>query len=196
MKKDFVKEYFSIPNLMGYFRIILVPVYLVVYINADSTRDYYIAAGIMLVSFLTDLFDGKIARKFDMVTDFGKILDPVADKITQGVLVISFTYRYPAITVLLMVFLVKELIMAVVGAYMLKKGHRMNGAAMHGKICTTILDITMFILLVFPDISYMVVNILSGLCIIFILISLWKYGKTYLEMWKVVKEEKGLSNEQ
>lgn len=195
MKKDFVKEYFSIPNLMGYFRLLLVPVYLIVYVNAQSKRDYYIAAGIMLVSFLTDLFDGKIARKFNMVTDFGKILDPVADKITQGVLVLSFTYRYPAVTALLIVFLVKELIMAVVGAYMLKQGHRMNGAAMHGKICTTVIDITMFILLVIPDIPYMFVNILIFICIVFILISLWKYGRTYLEMWKLVKEEKKIKDE-
>lgn len=193
MKKDFVKEYFSIPNLMGYFRILLVPVYLIVYINADTTGDYYIAAGIMFVSFLTDLFDGKIARRFNMVTDFGKILDPVADKITQGVLALSFSFRYPAVTVLLIVFLLKEFIMALVGIYMLRKGRRMNGAAMHGKICTTVIDVTMFILLIFPAIPYMYVNILSGVCILFIIISMFMYGRFYLDMWKEIKKEKGQS---
>ncbi len=193
MKKEFVKEYFSIPNLMGYFRILLVPVYLIVYINADTTGDYYIAAGIMFVSFLTDLFDGKIARRFNMVTDFGKILDPVADKITQGVLALSFSFRYPAVTVLLIVFLLKEFIMALVGIYMLRKGRRMNGAAMHGKICTTVIDVTMFILLIFPAIPYMYVNILSGVCILFIIISMFMYGRFYLDMWKEIKKEKGQS---
>ena len=85
MKECVLKEYFSIPNLMGYFRILLIPVYLFLYIRAETTEEYYMAAVVMLVSFLTDLFDGKIARRFDMVTEFGKILDPVADKVdTRG----------------------------------------------------------------------------------------------------------------
>ena len=75
MKKDIFREYFSIPNLMGYFRILLVPVYLIIYIRADSVSDYRLAAMVMILSFLTDFFDGKIARRFHMVTEFGKILD-------------------------------------------------------------------------------------------------------------------------
>ena len=189
MKKDILKEYFSIPNLLGYFRLLLVPVYLVIYINADSIKDYYIAAAVMAVSFLSDLLDGRIARKFNMVTDFGKILDPVADKITQGVLALSFAFRYPAMVVLMVVFLIKEMIMAAVGLFMLKKGRRMDGAQMHGKICTTILDITMLILLVFPNIPYLFVSVLACICIGFIAVSFWKYGKTYLAMWEAVKSE-------
>ena len=84
MNKNWKREYFSIPNLMGYLRIVLVPVYLWVYLTAQNSRDYYLAAGIMLVSFLTDLLDGQVARRFNMITEFGKVLDPVADKLTQG----------------------------------------------------------------------------------------------------------------
>lgn len=61
MNKNWKREYFSIPNLMGYLRIVLVPVYLWVYLTAQNSRDYYLAAGIMLVSFLTDLLDGQVA---------------------------------------------------------------------------------------------------------------------------------------
>lgn len=189
MKKDILKEYFSIPNMLGYFRLLLVPVYLVIYINADSVKDYYIAAAVMAVSFLSDLLDGRIARKFNMVTDFGKILDPVADKITQGVLALSFAFRYPAMVVLMVVFLIKEMIMAAVGLFMLKKGRRMNGAQMHGKICTTVLDITMLILLVFPNIPNVIVIVLAGICIGFIAVSFWKYVKTYFAMWQAVKSD-------
>ena len=63
MKERVLKEYFSIPNLMGYFRILLIPVYLFLYIRAETTEEYYMAAVVLLVSFLTDLFDGKIARR-------------------------------------------------------------------------------------------------------------------------------------
>ena len=106
MKKRIIREYFSIPNLMGYLRILLIPVYLYLYVHAETTRDYYIAAAVMFLCFMTDFFDGKIARKFNQITEFGKILDPIADKLTQGALVNSFSFRYPAMEVLLAAFLV------------------------------------------------------------------------------------------
>lgn len=183
-KKEFCKEYLSVPNLMGYFRILLVPVYLYLYAHAKSTADYYIAAAVILVSFLTDFFDGKIARRFHMITEFGKILDPIADKITQGALAIGFAIRYPAVRVLLFVFLVKEAVMGVLGLYMMKRQFRMNGASMHGKICTAVLDVTMFILLLLPEIPGMVVNLLVGLCIGVMLVSFGLYLKIYYGVWK------------
>lgn len=79
-----LKDLFSIPNLMNYFHILLIPAYLLVYFHADSADGYRIAAGILILSALTDMVDGKIARKFNMVTEWGKLLDPAADKLTQG----------------------------------------------------------------------------------------------------------------
>ena len=184
MKKDIRKEYFSIPNLMGYFRIILIPFYLYFYMHAESTRDYYAAAAIMMLSFLSDFLDGKIARKFHMITEFGKILDPVADKLTQAALVISFSFRYPAMTVLLVIFLCKEGFMGIAGAYMMKRGYRMNGAQMHGKICTAVLDFVMLSVLLMPDISFLTVNILVTVSILFMLVSLYRYGRMYGNVWK------------
>ena len=166
MKKRIIREYFSIPNLMGYLRILLIPVYLYLYVHAETTRDYYIAAAVMFLCFMTDFFDGKIARKFNQITEFGKILDPIADKLTQGALVISFSFRYPAMAVLLAAFLVKECTMGMIGAWMMKKGYRMDGAQMHGKICTAVLDTVMFVILIFPDITYLFVNILVGISIL------------------------------
>lgn len=184
MKKEWVREYFSIPNLMGYFRILLIPVYLFFYLRAETMEDYYIAAGIMLLSFFSDFFDGKIARRFQMITEFGKILDPVADKLTQGAMAVSFSFRYPAMRIMLAVFLCKELFMGIAGAYMMKKGYRMNGAQMHGKICTAVLDAVMLVLLLFPGISYLKVNILMGISLFFMCFSLFKYAKMYWEQMK------------
>lgn len=184
MKKNIRKEYFSIPNLMGYFRIVLIPFYLYVYIRAESTEDYYVAAGIMILSFLSDFFDGKIARKFNMITEFGKILDPVADKLTHAALAISFSFRYPAMMVLLIVFLCKEGFMGIAGAYMMKRGYRMNGAQMHGKICTAVLDFVMLAILLVPDISFLAVNILVCVSVVFMLVSLYQYGKMYWKVWR------------
>lgn len=184
MKKDIFREYFSIPNLMGYFRILLVPVYLIIYIRADSVSDYRLAAMVMILSFLTDFFDGKIARRFHMVTEFGKILDPVADKITQGALALSFTFRYPAMMILLLAFLFKETVMGILGAWMMRKGYRMGGARLHGKICTAVLDGVMFAALILPEISYLVINILVGISLTVMAVSFILYLKMYWQAWK------------
>lgn len=187
MKKNFVKEYLSIPNLLGYFRLILVPIYLYVYLNAETARDYYTAIFIMFLSFLSDFIDGKIARHFNMVTEFGKILDPVADKITQFVLAVSFAFRYPAVRLLLVVFVIKELSMGVIGLYMMKHSYRMNGAHMHGKICTALLDFSMLALLLFPEIPAGAVIALTILCITSMVVSFILYLRMYCRAWKMQK---------
>ncbi|MFB0920957.1 MAG: CDP-alcohol phosphatidyltransferase family protein, partial [Oscillospiraceae bacterium] len=76
MKADRCKEIFSIPNILGYFRILLIPFFMYTYLNAKTVSDYYAPAVIVGVSSITDMFDGLIARKFNMVTELGKLIDP------------------------------------------------------------------------------------------------------------------------
>ncbi|WP_411338308.1 CDP-alcohol phosphatidyltransferase family protein [Ruminococcus gauvreauii] len=187
MKKNVTKEYLSIPNLLGYFRILLLPVYLYVYVNASSERDYHLAVFIIFLSFLSDFLDGKIARRFDMVTDFGKILDPIADKITQGALALSFTFRYPAVAVLLTVFLIKEAVMGILGLYLIRQGVPAEGAKMHGKICTALLDAAMLVLLLFHDIPSFFVSLLILACILAIIISFILYLRQYRRQIKELR---------
>lgn len=168
------KEYFNIPNLMGYFRIILLPVFLYVYGQAETPSEYMAAFIILAVSFLTDLLDGKIARKFNMVTDFGKVLDPVADKLTQGALAIAVTLHYPLMKMFLLIFLCREIYMAVIGLYLLKKKKICNGAQWYGKVCTTIIDVGVCLLLL-PSIPYQAANIMIIIMIISVLFTWIKY---------------------
>ncbi|HCM13501.1 MAG TPA: CDP-diacylglycerol--glycerol-3-phosphate 3-phosphatidyltransferase, partial [Lachnospiraceae bacterium] len=133
------RDFFTIPNIMGYFRILLIPVYIFIYIHADSSKDYLLAALVIGISGLTDFFDGKIARKFDMITDLGKILDPVADKLTLGAIVLSLTFRYPFMREVLIIYIMKEMYMGIVGLLLTKYGWRTPGATRHGKVCTATL---------------------------------------------------------
>ena len=87
------KEYFNIPNLMGYFRILIIPVFLFLYVRAETKWEYFAAFFVLALSYLTDFLDGKIARKFHMVTDWGKMLDPIADNLTQGALAVACTFQ-------------------------------------------------------------------------------------------------------
>jgi len=71
----------NLPNKLTLFRVILIP-FFVIFLLADLTPyDNYIALGIFIVASLTDMADGKIARKYNLVTDFGKFMDPLADKL-------------------------------------------------------------------------------------------------------------------
>ena len=83
IKRDIGKqirdEAFSIPNMLSYFRLLLIPLFIVLYVHEDFTE----ALITLAVSGLSDILDGRIARKYNMVTDLGKVLDPVADKLTQ-----------------------------------------------------------------------------------------------------------------
>ena len=69
--KDWKKEIFTIPNLLSLFRILLIPVYIILYLNAKEPHEHFLAAAILAVSCLTDLIDGKIARHFNMISTVG-----------------------------------------------------------------------------------------------------------------------------
>lgn len=137
MKKDKLREYFSIPNILSYFRLILIPVYLVVYFMADEPGDYLWAALVIAISGLTDMFDGKIARHFNMITEWGKLIDPVADKLTMASVALSLAFRFPLMRLVFALYVVKEGFMAIMGLIMLRRGFRMDGAMWYGKITST-----------------------------------------------------------
>lgn len=155
MKQFSKKETFSIPNLMGYFRILMIPVFCYLYIGK---RMYLEASAVVLLSSLTDLFDGKIARKFNMVTELGKLLDPVADKMTHGALALCLAARYPLMWALILLLIVKEGYMAVMGAVLLKKGKKLNGAMWFGKVCTAVLFAGLLALFFLPHLPLVWVN--------------------------------------
>lgn len=177
------KEIFSIPNIMGYFRILLIPFFIFAYIKAQTTTDYILAALIIGFSGLTDLFDGMVARKFDMVTELGKLIDPLADKLTQLAIVVCLSTRYNLIILLVVLFLIKEGFMSIVGIIMLKKFNRkLDGAMWFGKVCTAVLYIVMFVLLLLPSIPLMIANILIGICALIMVLTLVLYIPVFVKM--------------
>lgn len=176
------KEWLSIPNLMGYLRLFLAGVYLVLILQASSTADYYMAALVIGISMMTDFLDGKIARRFHMVTDLGKVLDPFADKVTLGVITLSFVWRYPLMETVLFVFLLKEGFMLIAGMLLMRHGWKTSGATMYGKVCTATMYLVGFLLLGFPDMSLLTVNLLLLLEILVMLITLFSYMESYLQL--------------
>ena len=164
MKYFSKKELLSIPNLMGYFRLLMIPVFVWLYLTASTDMDYYMAALVMGISSLTDMFDGMVARKFNMITEFGKFLDPRADKLSHGAILLCLLSRYPLILLMLVLYVIKEGFMLVMGIIKLRQGKKLNGAKWFGKCCTALLYVVLFSFLIFPRLPLGIVNGLIYLC--------------------------------
>ena len=178
--KDWKKEIFTIPNLLSLFRLVLIPVYVAIYLNAEDIADYYLAAGILAVSCLTDLIDGKIARHFNMISSIGKILDPLADKATQFTLIICLAVKYNVLWYLVGLFVLKESFQLIAGGINLKKGKMLKGALISGKICTTVLFISLILMVMLPGLEQKPVRIITIVDGIFMLVSFTEYVLTYI----------------
>lgn len=173
------KEILSIPNLLSLFRLALIPVYVAIYLNASSMEHYYLAGGILAVSCLTDMVDGKIARKFNMITKLGIFLDPVADKATQFTLTICLAIKHPVLWNLAVYFFLKEAFQLIAGSIMFYKGKMLKGALLPGKICTTILFVSLIILVMCPSASKPFVDWITIIDAFFMTISLIAYILAY-----------------
>ncbi len=152
--KNWKKEIFTIPNILSMFRLALIPLYISIYLNAEHSDDntgYYLSAAILAVSCLTDLIDGQIARRFNMISTVGKVLDPCADKLTQFTLVLCLAIKYPILWSILALIVVKELFQMIAALVSLKKRRMLKGAQFTGKMCTTVLFISLIILVMMPD---------------------------------------------
>lgn len=177
-------EVFSIPNLMGYFRILLIPIFCWLYLGAESPGQMRWAAAVVALSSVTDFLDGMVARKFNMVTNLGKIVDPVADKLTHAALALCLASRYPLMWLLIGLMAVKEGYMAVMGIVFLRKGRMLDGAMWIGKVCTAALFVGMLTLFCFPELDITVVDTMLGGMMLLMLATLIQYIRVYCGMMR------------
>lgn len=176
---DWKKEVFTIPNMLSLFRLVLIPVYVVIYLNATEMYEYFLAGAILAVSCLTDMIDGKIARHFNMISTVGKILDPIADKLTQFTLTLCLSIKYPVLRFVLVLFVIKEGFQGIVGLMNLRRGKMLPGALMAGKVCTTVLFLSLIILVLMPDLKQEIVNAIAITDTAFLSISFVNYIFAY-----------------
>ena len=171
-------EAFSIPNILSYFRLLLIPLFIVLYVQEDFTE----ALITLAASGLSDIRDGRIARKYDMVTDLGKVLDPVADKLTQCAMMLCVAMRYPAMWWLLGLHVVKELIMLIMGWYVLKRTDTVNSAIWAGKLCTGVIYAVMMLHVILPHLPQPVSVGCTIVCAGLIVLSLIVYTARYVKI--------------
>lgn len=177
--KDWKKEIFTIPNLLSLLRLLLIPIYVIIYLQAQEPADYFLSGAILAVSCLTDLVDGKIARHFNMITTVGKVLDPLADKATQFTLIVCLAIKHNILWYLVGLFFLKEIFQLVAGCLNLRKGRMLKGALFSGKICTTVLFITLTLMILVPTLSETAITVIAIIDGLFLLAAFADYAFTY-----------------
>lgn len=135
-KEKFSKDQIcTIPNFLSFFRLALIPFIIWMY----AIEQPYWALALIILSGATDVVDGYIARKFNMVTDFGKGLDPIADKLTQGVIMIALMFKFPRMWVPVVIMAIKEALAFTLRFIAFKRTQIVQGAEWHGKLTTVLL---------------------------------------------------------
>lgn len=140
------------------------------------------AAVTVAFSGFTDMADGMIARRFNMITEWGKIVDPIADKLTQAMLILCLLSRYAKMWILVVIFFVKELTMGLAGLFMLvKKEKKLSGAKWFGKVSTVVQFLSMTALFAF-DMPKAAVDVLILTTAIFMLMAFVLYMRAYIKL--------------
>ena len=181
------RDLWQIPNILCYIRFMLIPVFVVLYIKAEYPKEYLRAAAVVLISGITDFLDGFIARKFDMITELGKLIDPVADKLTQASLIFVLVVKIRWMFLLLILFVILQLFLLIAGLVMLKKNARLNGAKWFGKVSTTVFYAVMLVLVSYPTLDENIANVLMLVCGAFLLLSLIMYIREYVLLYRKTK---------
>lgn len=203
MKLD-IRDITKIPNLLTLARIALIPCFVYAFLWEDGmiqsdnalmegTNGYILAAIIVIISGLTDAADGIIARKFNMITDLGKALDPFADKLTQAAVVVCLVIRYNEIwwlvAALFMLIVIKEIAMLIMALMFLKKGQDLGGAKWFGKVSTIVFYILVIVLIGAPYIATWAAAVMIAIMFVFNAMAFFLYSREYYRMYKQRKQE-------
>lgn len=168
----------NIPNLLSAFRILLIPVFVIFF----AVGNVYAAAGVVVISGISDALDGFIARRFNQESELGRILDPVADKLMQLAMAICLSLQHKTVIPLLVVYFIKELLMLIGSIKLFKSIKEPVSSKWFGKLATFVFYSVMFIFLVGS--SYISENLLLqtffvGITSLVLIFALFKYWLVY-----------------
>jgi cardiolipin synthase len=167
----------NIPNILTVFRLALVPVFVIVFFSEIHNNTLW-ALFIYVVAGVTDVLDGYIARKYDIITEIGTVLDPLADKIMliAAVVCLGIIGRVPFLAVLIVT--VKESFMIVSGLILYyRKEKLVIPSNKYGKIATVLISISILLLILLPTSN--IALYLLYFTIAFKLLALFKYYIAY-----------------
>ena len=170
MKK---RSVFNLPNLLSLLRLAMIPLLLWLYLDREA---YLLTAAVVVLSGATDVIDGIIARRYDLITDLGKALDPIADKLTQIAMLYCLGTSFPEIRILLGILIVKEVITGIMSLISIGKTGRVDGAQWHGKL-TTVLLYAMIVDRIVPWLFSVLLTLACAGMMVFSMVMYWKRNR-------------------
>ncbi len=175
----------TIPNILSFIRILLITPFMILFLN----QQYIWASIIIIVSGLTDCADGIIARKFKQISDFGKLIDPVADKLTLLAVGVGICIICPEVITVMVILIIKDILMIIGGITLIKNHIKPPQARWYGKIGTVFFYISVCTIVVFKiadiTVPYLSVIMLSVTAVTMIF-ALVKYFLLFMELVKNV----------
>lgn len=153
-------QVWTIPNILSFFRLALIPVIVGLYVG--GLREWAVLT--ILISGFTDILDGFIARKFNMMSELGKALDPLADKLTQLAVLSCLIIDFPLVALPVIIMVVKELSSFILRFILFKTTEQVHGAHWHGKLNTSLLVAVIVLHILWPTMPSAVSNISILVC--------------------------------
>lgn len=173
------KRIWTIPNVLSLLRLAMVPLFVWLYCGAE---DPVMTAAVLVLSGLTDVADGLIARRYGMVSDLGKILDPLADKLTQAAMLVCLITRFPGMLMIFLLLALKESFAGVCGVLVIRRTGQVLGAEWHGKLAALLLYGMIVAHVVWYDIPAPVSDGMIAACAVMMLVTCVLYGVRNLRL--------------
>lgn len=182
----YMKKIITIPNILSFVRLCLIP--LIVWLYCFK-KDYFLTTLVLVISGISDVADGIIARHFDMVSDFGKAFDPVADKLTQISMLFCLVTRFTRMIIPLVILTVKEILAGILNMITINKTGEVMGAVWHGKLNTVLLYSMIVVHIIWFNIPTLVSNIMIGICTVVMLLSAVLYTIRSIGVMKSMRKK-------
>jgi cardiolipin synthase (CMP-forming) len=210
------EEVLLVPNILCYFRILLIVLFVCLYlipfsINGKDKAGLYLSAAVMIIASYTDFLDGFIARKFNQMSELGKLLDPIADKLLQFAVSVCLCiklYNFISIWLLFVLYTLKEIQMLIETIVLARNNRSFGGAKWYGKASTFITYVVLGTLLIAgpfifeayplnenPLICHLIIDSLAALCISFQFFAQTMYTILFVHIQKYGADEVILGKE-
>lgn len=181
----------NIPNMLTVLRLFLVPVFILVFLFEGDQKTA--AAIVFIIASTTDVLDGYIARKYNMSTKTGQLLDPLADKLMQIAVVVSLLCAKMVPLWFVLILASKELLMILGGFFLYTKKNFVR-SNIFGKANTVVMFCAMVILLIFSETNETLKNIILNVTMVTNIVAMVSYMYTYFIKKKQFKDYIGKKN--
>ena len=173
---------FTVPNIISFLRI----VFIIPFIIFFQKTEYITAFSFIVLSGISDCLDGFLARKLNQVSELGKMLDPVADKLTLVAVIICLGTIMPPIVPLVVALVVKDISMLLGGYYLICKGITPPAAKWYGKLATIIFYVSVCTIVFCRAFLHyenaVLVLILLSLTVVAMMFALVKYAIMFIKL--------------